>query len=156
MNDSAKELADRLEHEAFLHRTRLIEPGRTMYQKHEHQVLENILHEAAAALRSADADREKGEEEMQWAIETLRASLDRDWEGETFRQTVVIAANGLHWRQQRAERAEAANKALVDETLERAAKLCGGNLRLDGPHTIDYAAGCDDCADAIRALRSQP
>lgn len=50
------------------------------------------------------------EAEIAWIVAMLKSELDRDWEAETPKEVAVIAANALHWRLERAERAEAALK----------------------------------------------
>ena len=109
--------------------------------------------EDSIARRAYHAAREKGEAERK-ALETHINKLT---------QYHTDLLDNLSAVKQRAERAEAANKALVDETLERAAKVCDEityALDISDWHNMTKkehsAYACRQCAAAIRALRSQP
>lgn len=74
-----------------------------------HQPIKDDERELILCTNCADSEHERAEglqRERDELLKVLKDACDRDWKDETPLQVVTIAANAIHWRGQRAEKAE--------------------------------------------------
>lgn len=73
------------------------------------------------------------------------------WENPTLDNTETITADDIP-RLFGVDLQPISRKAIEDEVIERCAKLCSMKIDLNDPNS-EFSIACEDCAEAIRALK---